>query len=274
MQTWALAPPRASFQCERGDSLSDVLCAVTDAIGESDFAVCTLRLINAALPVDFMSVYRIAGDSPPQMFFSASRTAHDVSADCMRRYRGGLYRRDETFSRARELAARGALAMTHWNEAEIPSPHRDQIYRRHGIQERLSVVNADSPDDMLAINLYRFDDTGRFRDHEIDAAQAIGRPVLSCVKKHLQVLGKLKRVSQNPASNARLVLLERCPALTARELDVCERLCRGWTYDGIALDLGLSVPTVKTYRTRAFDRLGIHFRNELFSIVAGIDRSA
>jgi DNA-binding CsgD family transcriptional regulator len=186
---------------------------------------------------------------------------------------GGLYRRDETFSRARELATSGALAMTHWNEAEIPSPHRDQIYRRHGIQERLSVVNADSPDDMLAINLYRFDDTGRFRDHEIDAAQAIGRPVLSCVKKHLQVLGKLKRVSQNPASIARLVLLERCPALTARELDVCERLCRGWTYDGIALDLGLSVPSVKTYRARAFDRLGIHFRNELFSIVVGTDRS-
>ena len=55
--------------------------------------------------------------------------------------------------------------------------------------------------------------------------------------------------------------------VTPRELDVCVRLLRGMTYDGIASDLGLSVPSVKTYRNRAFDRLGIHFRNELFAIV-------
>lgn len=41
------------------------------------------------------------------------------------------------------------------------------------------------------------------------------------------------------------------------------------TQDGIASDLGLSVPTVKTYRNRAFARLGIHFRNELFPLVMG-----
>jgi DNA-binding CsgD family transcriptional regulator len=41
------------------------------------------------------------------------------------------------------------------------------------------------------------------------------------------------------------------------------------TQDGIASDLGLTVPTVKTYRNRAFARLGIHFRNELFALVMG-----
>ena len=35
------------------------------------------------------------------------------------------------------------------------------------------------------------------------------------------------------------------------------------SYEGIANDLDLKLPTVKTYRNRAFDRLGIHFRNEL-----------
>lgn len=63
----------------------------------------------------------------------------------------------------------------------------------------------------------------------------------------------------------RAALQARCPALTARELDVCERLLRGWTYDGIAADLGLGLATVKTYRARAFDRLGLHFKSELFA---------
>jgi DNA-binding CsgD family transcriptional regulator len=40
------------------------------------------------------------------------------------------------------------------------------------------------------------------------------------------------------------------------------------TQEGIAADLGLSVPTVKTYRNRAFARLGISFRNELFAALA------
>ena len=60
-------------------------------------------------------------------------------------------------------------------------------------------------------------------------------------------------------------LLRAHAALTGRELDVCARLLQGMTHEGIASDLGLSVPTVKTYRNRAFARLGIHFRNELFA---------
>jgi DNA-binding CsgD family transcriptional regulator len=35
--------------------------------------------------------------------------------------------------------------------------------------------------------------------------------------------------------------------------------------DGIAADLGLSLATVKTYRTRAFERLNIRFKSELFA---------
>lgn len=70
-----------------------------------------------------------------------------------------------------------------------------------------------------------------------------------------------------PVLRMRLVRLQR--ELTDRELDVCARLLQGMTHEGIATDLGLSVPTVKTYRNRAFARLGIHFRNELFARVLG-----
>ena len=34
----------------------------------------------------------------------------------------------------------------------------------------------------------------------------------------------------------------------------------------MAVDLGISAGTVKTYRDRAFDRRGIHHRNELFAL--------
>ena len=72
--------------------------------------------------------------------------------------------------------------------------------------------------------------------------------------------------TEPPAQLAERLRLLR-PDLTAREIDVCVRLLQGMTQEGIAVDLGLGVPTVKTYRNRAFARLGIHFRNELFALM-------
>ena len=55
---------------------------------------------------------------------------------------------------------------------------------------------------------------------------------------------------------------------------MCARVLQGMTQEGIACDLGLSLPTVQTYRNSAFSRLGIHFRNELLALALGTQRSA
>src|SRR5690606_19742285 len=65
-----------------------------------------------------------------------------------------------------------------------------------------------------------------------------------------------------------------CPDMPARESEVCVRLALGLTQEGIAVDLGISPSTVKTYRNRAFARLGINFRNELFGLLLGAGGSA
>ena len=70
-----------------------------------------------------------------------------------------------------------------------------------------------------------------------------------------------------PALHERLLRVHH--GLTDRELDVCARVPQGMTHEGIARDLGLGVPTVKTYRNRAFARMGIHFGNQLFAKVLG-----
>lgn len=268
MLTWELGAARgpcSAPDAPPGAGRDDHLAAIVDAIGEPDFGQRALARLNLATPVDFWSVYQLATAAPPRMFLSASRSGHDVSDDCFRSYREGLYRSDRTFAGAHRLAAASGAAMTLWNEAEIPSPHRDRIYRRHGIRERLSVVGDDGDGGLLAVNLYRYHAAGSYRDHEIDTVQTLGRGLLASVRTHIRLLGRLPRAAA--AADHRDCLRAHCPTLTARELEVCDRLLRGWTYDGIAADLGLSTTSVKTYRARAFDRLGIHFRNELFALV-------
>lgn len=267
METWAvdLARPN-TVTTEASLNAWDLLGSAVSSIGDRDFGTSMLTCLNQVMPVDFWSVYRVRNGHLPQMFISGSLTGHDVSVDCFERYQGGLYKSDQTFDAARQLASNGIHAMTRWNEGEIPGPHRDQIYRRHDIEERLSVVEADA-DSLLAINMYRYRRTGGYTSRQVDALHQMAPFLLSCVGKHLQVTDRVRHNVDQVGPGVRQRLSGVCPALTNRELDVCERLLKGLTYEGIALDLGLSLTSVKTYRARAFDRLGIHFRNQLFALV-------
>jgi len=62
-------------------------------------------------------------------------------------------------------------------------------------------------------------------------------------------------------------LIASAPQLTEREASVCSGIVLGMTSEGIALDLGISVNTVRTYRKRAYARLKISSENELIKLV-------
>lgn len=95
---------------------------------------------------------------------------------------------------------------------------------------------------------------------------SLAPPLLATVQLHLRLTAP-QHLGEMPAPHD--VTLNPEPAALAdlprREREVCQRLLRGWTYDGIAADLGISAGTVKTYRNRAFERMGLHHRNELFA---------
>ena len=56
-------------------------------------------------------------------------------------------------------------------------------------------------------------------------------------------------------------------SLPRRELQVCTLIASGTSSEGIALELGVSLNTVLTYRKRAYVRLGISSQNELLRLL-------
>ena len=266
MQVWSVPAlsPRTPPSPQR-----DLSAALIGCIARDDFAVRALAEVNRALPVAWWTVYQVFDDQPPHLCAQASHAVPDIALDCWRIYRGGVYRDDTHFAqagRADSAAADGAV-LTHCVADDFGRAHREQIYTAHSLSERLSLVSADrggeNPGALLAVNLYRHRAQARFAPAEIDAVQGLAGTLLAVVQRHLE-LGALR---QSPLQRLR----RRCPGLTQREAEVCERLLQGWTFDGIAADLGLSTTTVKTYRNRAFERLGIHHRNELFGVASRSD---
>ena len=238
------------------------LAGVVGAIGSASFDADALATLNdGALQAASWSVYQVWRDRAPVLHLSASRGVTDTTRDCFAAYRDHLYQRDCSFDRVRE-ARPGHAAVLLMRADDAPNAdHREFIYRRHGVLERLSVAALEDDGSLLAVNLYHHAHQDRFEPGERTNLERIAPVLLAAVRRHVSLAAQ--RVT--PPADPRAALLQRCATLTPRELDVCERLLRGWTHDGIAADLGLSVATGKTYRARAFDRLGLHFRSELFA---------
>ena len=258
----------------RAAQAPDLAAALIGCIARPDFAKRALTELNGALPVAWWTVYRVFDDQPPRLCAQASHAAPDIALDCWRIYRNGLYRDDTHFAQACEHArhdehgVRGTV-MTHCLAGDFGTAHREQIYAAHSLSERLSIVSADRGGadvgsgigncGLLAVNRYRHRAQPCFDAGELDTVLGLAGSLLAVVQRHLELSAERLPAAQR--------LQQRCPQLTVREQAVCDRLLRGLTFDGIAADFGVSATSVKTYRNRAFARLGIHHRNELFGLV-------
>ena len=273
MRQWQAAP--------RGNgSAGDALGGMVRALGEHAFPSAVLEEMQTLVPAASWSVYRTGRHCRPTLFLSASRGIPDRTRDCWWAYLSGPYLHDRSFG-GLQLPDASAPKLCHILAQEIPAEHRARVYEAHGMMERVSVVDQEE-DAVFAVNFYRHEHQAPFSDAQIAAFEAVAVPVLELARKHIALAGAVTRPAAAPAADIasaeslaaalpagrlRERLLSLNGQLTARELDVCVRLLQGMTHDGIAADLGLGPTTVKTYRNRAFSRLGIHFRNELFARV-------
>lgn len=288
MRQWIPSTPAAPSRQAAIGSAAHALAGMVQRLGEPGFAPCLLDELVPVLPAASWSVYRTGHRCKPTLFMSASRGVPDTTQDCWWAYLSGPYRRDRTWGRAFEDAPAERLTrLCHVTATEVEGEHRARVYEAHGVAERVSVADYESDGSVFAVNFYRHQHQMPFRDGQISDFEAVAPVLLALARKHIalarpqampavqdhpdadEVLRPaLAALPQGlPALRERLLRLQ--PDLTDRELDVCARVLQGMTHEGIAADLGLGVPTIKTYRNRAFARLGIHFRNELFAKVLG-----
>lgn len=248
--------PDAGIHVPRGEA-AGALSGLIGCIGDAQFGQRGIEQLARLLPLGWWTVYRVFDDAPPVLHFGGCLQAQDCVADAFSAYRDGLWRHDRALDGIRERVRRGDAVLSHLHALELAPEHRRRVFQRHGLSERLSLSCEDADGTLLSVNLYRHESQTAFGDDERDALQALGPMLLTCVVRHLAL---------RPQASPAIAAIAAFANLTKREREVCERLLRGWTHDGIAADLQLAPATVKTYRDRAFDRLGIHQRHELFAL--------
>lgn len=252
----------------QADALLGVLTGAIADLGHTRFQQTLLDSVRTVLPAASCSVYRTGPVCEPVIYMSASHGVPDTTRDCWRAYLAGPYRSDRTLIKD-ALATPDTRQISHITAGEVPAEHRARVYEAHGVSERVSIVEPQGAGSLFAINFYRHQHQAPFADAQIDALGQLAPALLALAHKHLDIRQPAPGQESREEQGRRLVdgLLKINTTLTRREAEVCAGILQGMSFDGIACQMALSVSTVKTYRNRAFDRLGIHFRNELFGLM-------
>ncbi|MDD1977538.1 helix-turn-helix transcriptional regulator [Pseudomonas tussilaginis] len=250
-----LSIPQVSTLPQDIRHFSELACT----LGTPSFPGALLTCLGQWADCQHFSVLRMAGERP-QLLVAGTRH-HDAGLvlRCGQVYIERYHRHDPLFEPLK--AAPGQVGHLLAQDIRF-MPYREAIYLRHGMIERLSSVYLDEQERPVLFNLYRHRDQGFFSDRELQMCEALSPALLQLLRGHLALTG-LHPIVDHPQR-----LLQHCPELTAQELNICSRLLQGMTHAGIAADLGLKESTVKTYRNRAFDRLGINFPSQLFALIA------
>ena len=234
------------------------------ALGGVDFARALLSALNRSVPVDHVCLMRFTDRQRPPVLESASWRGGDRVGEVQQAYLGGLYLCDPNLTQALgpgvavRLLRRDAIADAHY---------RNACYQRAGLIERLTVSD-QAGGQRVALNLYRLEASGGFDAEALARVEALAPLLAALAVKHVAMLGMQLRSRDRgdriEALGARLHAV--CGALTPRERAVLARVLLGMTSEGIALDLGIALSSVLTYRKRAYLRLGVSSQAELFAL--------
>lgn len=144
-----------------------------------------------------------------------------------------------------------------------------KIYKRSKISEKFYYLLRRN-NQIFQFNLYRAEDKGPFKSEEIEKLKEV-LPFLThlaCLRCQICGAGEYQRRSRKTiVSQLKKQKVPSFESLSNREAEVCDLIIYGLTTEGISVELDVSVSSVKTFRNRAYRKLNISTKSELFVMI-------
>lgn len=228
------------------------------AVGTSAFSRSLMDEINAILPVSHITVFTFDPSDTVDYLLTEGDIKADKAEELAVAYSEYFFQTDPNLPCIKQ--SRDAL-LPQWlyfpnklGRTKDMACYHEYFFANTDLVDKVSLIFS-SGETVFYCNFYRLMDRGRFSSAEKKKLKTLAPLVAGCVERH-DFLSKSIR-----APSARL------EKLTARERNVCEFIVSGHSSEAIALKLGLSINSIKTYRKRAYSKLSISSQNELFHIM-------
>jgi DNA-binding CsgD family transcriptional regulator len=147
-----------------------------------------------------------------------------------------------------------------------PSDIRAAGYRnlleKAGIVERVSYLRR-TRSGWQCMTVARKQRSGSFAEDDLLVLGSFARLLMPMIRRNETLTEGAPLSAHEAVEELEKRFLRHCPTLTPRECQVCARAVVGMTADGAALELGIGLASVLTYRKRAYRRLGVTSAAEL-----------
>ncbi len=242
----------------RPDPLS-CLAALLRSQGTPAFAAELLAFVDAAVcPVDQLAAYWRGPAASGAVLGTAGCLPARRARLLTQRYVDAYHALDVATVLGDGSDGEAWLSRLH-PDMPASAAYKDFFFRHGGLADRVAIATRDG-ERVLACHWYRAAGSEPFSEADLAALLAWLPTLASALRQH-QALS-----SPATASGAAAVADARTDALSTlspREHEVCRRLLSGLSTEAIALDLGISPNTVRTFRKKLYRKLEVSSRFDL-----------
>jgi DNA-binding CsgD family transcriptional regulator len=241
------------------------LAGLIDDLGKSRFPAMLFRATSDWTKASHLTAFALERGRGPRVIFAENTGTTPIAREVADQYCRDYWRHDlaERVMSETNRAEGGGSWILHTRASEIAhSDYRRYCYTAVCLDHRVSLIETRG-NRTLRINLYRTRGDA-FTDVDIQHIADQAGLLMALTRRHADY-GVINR--QNSLGYYRDRLTGVAPMLTQRETEVCAAIILGLTSEGIALELGVGLNTVLTYKKRAYARLGISSQNELMRLV-------
>ena len=247
-------PPAPQFQ--------RYLANLISSIGTSQFEDSFMTLAREICNCEHITIFQRSDASPPQVLLAANNGTSQIAHEVAKKYVAHYWQLDPVH---RVTNGHDALQLIELQNVEIDdSNYRHDCYMSVGLDRRLSLLRK-LPNETIQINAYSKRSSNRSAHGMLEIASNL-EALFALVLKHRD---QTSSGATSFTNTFRRRLRMACPALPEREMEVCVSIAKGLSSEAMAIEWGISVNTVLTYRKRAYTRLNISSQNELMRLVIG-----
>jgi DNA-binding CsgD family transcriptional regulator len=236
------------------------LPSVIESIGRPEFALSMFNVTRRFAGAEGITAFIFKSGASPKVLLSEDVAGSKAASWARSEEYSAKYWR---FDPATTILNDSSESLHYWvlttELNDLQSFEYRNFYLSFPFTSRLSLINRRQ-EDSLTLNLY-LGPKQNFSEDAIVRLSDSAELLMATLWRHHEAINLMK--CSNPAITFRTRLKKVAPALSERELDVCSLIATGLTSEGIALELGVGLNTVLTYRKRAYARLLISSQNEL-----------
>jgi DNA-binding CsgD family transcriptional regulator len=246
------------------DPLRTTVGRLIETVGTPKFESEIFDAARHAVNCEHISAF-VSGDAAtPRALISATANSLSIPHDVAEKYFARYWNLDPV-NRAVQGTRDNSFALRIVPEKDIEDAHyRNECYTAYRLVDRLSIVRRNG-EKTYRINFYGGGRYGKFADSDVSHILNSADIVMSLLIKHDSA--PIETTDERTAEMYRKKLRLVSPKMPSREAEVCTAIMLGMTSEAIAIELGISVNTVLTYRKRAYGRLKISCQNELMRLI-------